>query len=166
MTSGIDAAVRSQTLLEKETHAVEVGPELDMVLVASPDYLQRHGSPKKPTDLTDHDGICFAFGRADRLAQWTFVDAKKKPYTVTPKPRMIINDLVSMINFAKAGLGLAYVYRKPAEDFIASGELITLFEKYVPSLPRDTINYLTKRHMPARLRAFIDLAKKELQKYL
>lgn len=160
VTSGVDAAIRSQTLLEKETYAVEIGPELEMALVASPAYLERCGTPKKPTDLTDHDGICFAFGRADRLAPWGFVEGKKSPYMVTPKPRMIVNDLVSMINFAKAGLGFAYVYRKPAEPFIQSGELVPLFDKHISPLPRYTINYLTKRHMPARLRAFIDLAKK------
>lgn len=159
VTSGIDAAIRSQTLLEKETYAVEIGPKLDMALVASPAYFERNGTPTKPTDLTDHDGICFAFGRADRLAPWSFVEGKKPAYMVTPRPRMIVNELVSMINFAKAGLGLAYIYRKPANTFIESGELVTLFDKHIPSLPRYTINYLTKRHMPARLRAFIDLAK-------
>ncbi len=160
VTSGIDAAIRSQTLLEKGSYSVEIGPKLDMALVASPKYLELNGSPKKPTDLTEHDGIRFGFGSADRLAPWSFVEGKsKKNYTVTPKPRMIVNDLVSMINFAKSGLGITYVYRRPAEPFIDSGELVALFDKYVPSLPRYTINYLTKRHMPKRLRAFIDLAK-------
>ena len=159
VTSGIDAAIRSQTLLEQETYAVEIGPKLDMVLVASPAYLERNGRPQKTTDLIDHDGIRFGFDRADRLAPWSFIEGKKSPYIVTPKPRMIVNDLVSMMNFAKAGLGIAYTYRKPAEPYIESGELITLFDKYVPSLPRYTINYLTNRHMPARLKAFIDLAK-------
>lgn len=159
VTSGIDAAIRSQTLLEKETYAVEIGPKLDMALVAAPTYLERNGRPKKPTDLTNHDGIRFGFGSADRLAPWSFVVGKKPAYMITPRPRMIVNDLMSMINFAKAGLGFAYVYRKPAEPFIESGELVTIFDKYVPALPRYTINYLTKRHMPARLRAFIDLAK-------
>ncbi|WP_262694443.1 LysR family transcriptional regulator [Kordiimonas aquimaris] len=159
VTSGIDAAIRSQTLLENETHAVQIGPKLDMALVASPAYLERNGTPKKPMDLTNHDSICFAFGRADSLAPWSFAERNKSPYTVTPKPRIIVNDLVSMINFAKAGLGFAYVYRKPIEPFITSGELVTLFDKHIPPLPQYTINYLTKRHMPARLRAFIDLAK-------
>lgn len=159
VTANIDAAIRSQTLLEKETYAVEIGPTLDMVLVASPKYLEHNGTPKKTTDLTEHDGIRFGFGRADRLAPWSFSDGKKGPYMVTPKSRMIVNDLVSMVTFAVAGLGIAYVYRRPAQPFIDTGELVTLFEKSVLPLPRYTINYLTKRHMPARLRAFIDLAK-------
>lgn len=159
VTAGVDAAIRSQTLLEKETYAVEIGPKLEMALVASPAYLERMGTPKKPMDLIHHDGICYAFGRADRLAPWTFVEGKEVPYSVSPRPRMIVNDLVSMVHFSKAGLGLAYIYKKPAEPFIESAELVTLFDRKVPALPRYTINYLTKRHMPARLRAFIDLAK-------
>ena len=161
VTSGIDAAIRSKTLLQSGTYSVEIGPQLDMALVVAPRYLKVNGTPKRPADLTDHDGIRFGFGRADRLAPWSFVERKgKRRYLVTPKPRMIVNDLVSMINFARSGLGFAYVYRKPAEPFIDSGELVTLFDKYVPPLPRYTINYLTKRHMPARLKAFIDLVKK------
>ena len=159
VTAGIDAAIRSQSLLEKETYAVEVGPKLEMVVIASPDYLQRAGNPAKPTDLTNHDGIRFSFGQADQLAPWSFTAGKKSPYMVTPRPRMIVNDMKTMINFAKDGLGLAYLYRRPAQPFIESGELVTLFNKQVPALPRYTINYLTKRHMPARLRSFIDLAK-------
>ncbi len=159
VTSGIDAAIRSQTLLEKETYAIEIGPQLEMALVASPDYLSRMGTPGKPDELVNHNGICFAFGRADRLAPWSFAEGKSKSFTIAPMQRMIVNDLESAINFAKAGLGLAYVYKKPADIYIQSGELVTLFDKFIPQLPRYTINYLTKRHMPARLRAFIELAK-------
>ncbi len=159
VTSGIDAAIRSKTLLQSGTYSMEVGPKLEMALVASPAYLQANGTPKKPSDLTAYDGIRFGFNRADRLAPWSFIEGKRS-YLVTPKPRMIVNDLVSMINFAKAGLGLAYIYRKPVESLIDSGELVTLFDKSVPPLPHYTINYLTKRHMPARLKAFIDFIKK------
>ncbi len=160
VSSGVDAVIRSRTLLEKETHAVEIGPALDMALVVSPAYVERHGCPKKPTDLTSHDGIRFCFGRGDRLAPWSFVTGNKKPYRVNPKPRLVVNDLASMIKTTRTGLGFCYVYRKPAEPYIASGELSSLFERNIPSLSRYTINYLTKRHMPARLRAFIDLTKK------
>ena len=159
VTSGIDAAIRSQNILDNETHAVEVGPNLRLALVASPAYLERHSKPRKPTDLTNHDGIRYGFGRADQLAPWTFWDENKETYMVNPRQRMVVNDLESAIQFATAGIGLAYLYRKPAEPLIESGELVTLFERRIPPLPRYTINYLTKRHMPARLRSFIDIAK-------
>jgi hypothetical protein len=60
--------------------------------------------PNKPTELTEHDGICFAFYSVNKLAPWAFIEGKSSPYRVSPKPRMIVNDMVSMINFAKSGL--------------------------------------------------------------
>jgi len=159
VTARIDAAIRSRNLLEQDTHAVPIGPELRMIVVGSPRYLQKRGTPATPFELIDHDGICFAFDSADRLAPWTFKD-ESGDYSVTPKPRVIANDLNSMLRFAEAGLGLAYVYALPAQALIRQNRLISILDGETPTLPRYTINYVSKRHMPARLRAFIDLAGK------
>ncbi len=159
VTSRMDAAIRSSALLEQDTHAVTIGPELKMTIVASPDYLERRGVPEAPADLVEHDGICFTFGQAERLAPWRF-EVDGVICTVVPKARMVCNDLLSLLRYATAGVGVAYVYAKTAEPLVATGRLIELFEGKVPSLPHYTLNYLTKRHMPKRLRAFIDLARK------
>lgn len=158
VASRIDAAIRSHMLLEQDTHAVAIGPKLGMSLVASPAYLDRRGIPRAPGDLGAHDGICFAFGSSDRLAPWTFRgDAGE--FSVMPRPRMIVNDLASMLQFAEAGLGLAYLYAETARHLVEGGKLVCLLGGQIPSLQRYTVNYLSKRHMPARLRAFIDSAK-------
>lgn len=154
----IDAAIRSQTLLEPETHAVAVGPPLEMTIVASQSYLDRKGVPESPCDLREHDGICFAFGDADRLAPWNF-EGKARLYSVLPKRRIVTNDLSSAVWYAEAGLGLAYVYTKIAAQEIESRQLIEVMVGQVPSMPRYSLNYRTKRHMTRRLRAFIDMAK-------
>lgn len=158
ISSGIDAAIRSQNLLEMDTHAVSIGPDLHMAVVASQDYLNRYGTPQKPEDVLTHDGICFAIGNARQLAPWVFENADGE-YSVAPKPRMVVNDLVSMMDYAIAGLGLAYTYAAPVQRLIESGQLKAVLEGMVPSRQRYTINYLSKRHMPVRLRAFIDMAK-------
>ncbi|WP_426703101.1 LysR family transcriptional regulator [Rhodanobacter sp. Col0626] len=158
VSSGVDAAIRSQTLLEQETHAINIGPELGLVIVGSPSYLERKGTPRKPADLLDHDGIFFAFGSAERLASWNF-EGPEGVYAVAPKTKVVVNDMMSMLSYAKAGAGLTYVYEEAAAPFIESGTLVRVLDGQVPNMPRYTINYLTKKHMPARLRAFIDLAK-------
>lgn len=155
----IDAAIRAQTLLEPETHAIPVGPDLEMTIVASQSYLDRNGVPESPGDLREHDGICFAFGDADRLAPWNF-ESEEGLYSVRPRPRIIANDLSSLLCYAEAGLGLAYVYAKPATPMIEDGRLVEVLVGRVPSLPRYSLNYRTKRHMTRRLRAFIEMAKK------
>ncbi len=154
----VDAAIRSRTLLELDSHAVPVGPPLRMALVASRRYLDERGTPQQPADLLHHEGICFAFGTADRLAPWTF-EGQEGDYCVMPRPRMIANDLRSLLRYAVEGLGLAYVYAEVAEPYVAAGDLVEILPGCMPPLPRYCLNYRSKRNMTTRLRAFIDLAK-------
>jgi DNA-binding transcriptional LysR family regulator len=158
LESRVDAAIRANILLEADTHAVPVGPHLNMAIVASPSYLNKHSTPDVPQDLLQHDGICFAFGSSDQLAPWTF-EGKKGPYTVMPKPRMIVNDLRSQLAYAANDLGLAYLYADVAAPFLADGTLIEVLQGQVPPLPSYSLNYRSKKHMTRRLRAFVDLAK-------
>ncbi len=158
IASRVDAAIRSSTLLEPDTHAVPVGPLLRMAVVASRSYLARKGTPREPREILRHDGVCFAFGRADQLAPWTFEGADG-PYSVMPKPRMTANDLRSLLRYAKEGLGLAYLYAEVAAPAIAAGDLVDVLPGQVPPLPRYSLNYRSKKQMTRRLRAFIDLAK-------
>lgn len=67
MAFGVDAAIRSQNLLEMETHAVAIGPALKMAIVASPAYLENHGVPETPEDLAAHVDIHFAIGNSRHL---------------------------------------------------------------------------------------------------
>ncbi|WP_299949608.1 LysR family transcriptional regulator [uncultured Ruegeria sp.] len=160
LTSGIDAAIRSQTMMAADTHALPVGPELNMTIVAAHSYLDERGTPKHPREVLDHDTICYAFGRGDRLAPWGFT-GPEGAYVMQPKPRMVANDMRSLLNYAAQGLGLAYVYGEIAAPYVAKGDLVEVLGKHLASMPRYSINYQSKRHMPRRLRAFIDLAKTE-----
>ena len=154
----VDAAIRAHTLLEADTHAVPVGPELSMTIVAAPSYLKAKGVPETPQDILEHDGICFAFGHADRLAPW-ILQGVTGQCTVMPKPRIVANDLRSLLTYAQGGLGLAYVYSEVVEQQLADGVLTEVLPGLVPPLPPYSLNYLSKKHMTRRLRAFIDLAK-------
>ncbi|MEM8975131.1 MAG: LysR substrate-binding domain-containing protein [Pseudomonadota bacterium] len=158
ISSQVDAAIRSNTLLEAETHALPVGPELTMTIVASQEYLDRRGTPKCPEDILDHDGICFAFGSSDRLAPWMF-DGDDGSRCVMPKPRIVANDLRSLVSYAACGLGLAYVYAEVAAPYIAANTLVEVMSDQVPPMPCYSLNYRSKKHMTKRLRAFVDLAK-------
>ena len=163
VTSGVDAVIRSETLLDQETHAVPVGPFLDMAIVAAPQYLERAGPPKTPSDVSGHDGICFAVGNNGRAVPWLFEGADG-PYAVAPRAHIVVNDLEAVLTFAEAGFGLAYVYRHAAEPALSAARLASVLDGALPVAAHYSINYLTKRHMPSRLRAFIDLARREMRK--
>jgi DNA-binding transcriptional LysR family regulator len=158
LKSDVDIAVRSNTLLAMDTHALPVGPELEMSLVASEDYLSQSGPLKTPSDMVHHDALCFCFGRSGNIAPWTFI-GEKDTFSMQPKPRATANDMRSLIHYAQQGLGIAYVYAEIAKPFIENGSLISLLSDKLIKLPRYSINYTSKKHMSTALRAFIDLSK-------
>ncbi|WP_299669432.1 substrate binding domain-containing protein [uncultured Ruegeria sp.] len=158
LTSGVDAAIRSTTLLGPNTYAVTVGPAPDMTIVASDDYLAKRGTPNHPCDILDHDAICYAFGSGKDLAPWGF-NGPEGTYTIQPKPRMVANDMRSLLSYAKQGLGLGYLYREIALPHLSAGGLTEVLNGHVTQLPRYSLNYRSKRNMTRRLRAFVDMAK-------
>lgn len=158
LTSGIDAAIRSSTLLGPDTHAVAVGPELTMAIVASPGYLARKGTPEHPRDILNHDAICYAFGMGGQRAPWGF-DGPDGAYTMQPKPRIVANDMRSLLSYAQQGLGLAYVYGEIAAPYVAENGMVEVLTDHLSNLPRYSLNYRSKRNMTRRLRAFVDMAK-------
>lgn len=158
VSSQIDAVIRPMGLVENDSHAVPLGPELAMSVVASRAYLKRCGEPPSPQSLTEHDCICFAYDGVSKLAPWNFI-GKDGNYAVAPRPRIVVNDVAAILRYAQSGLGVAYIYSSEVESLVASKKLISLLPGKTASLQRYTINYLTKRHMPSRLRAFIDFAK-------
>lgn len=158
LTSGVDAAIRSNTFLEPDTYAVPIGPELAMTIIASPDYLNRKGTPSHPRDILEHDAICYAFGMGGQHASWSFEEAGSS-YTMQPKPRMVANDMRSLVSYAERGLGLAYLYREIILPHLSENDLTEVLSDYLTLLPRYSINYRSKRNMTRRLRAFVDMAK-------
>ncbi|WP_406647678.1 LysR substrate-binding domain-containing protein [Aliisedimentitalea scapharcae] len=158
VTSGVDAAIRAETLLDPDTHAIAVGPVQDMMIVASPDYLATSPPLEVPADVAGHNGVCFAFAGADDLAPWVFT-GKDGPFSVMPRPRMVANDVTSILEGAKAGLGLTYIFANSVESFLRDGSLVQVLNGRTEALPRFSLNYLTKRNMPSRVRAFVDFAK-------
>ncbi|MEM9092136.1 MAG: LysR family transcriptional regulator [Cyanobacteria bacterium P01_F01_bin.53] len=160
VSSGVDAAIRSDNLLEQDSQALPMGPKLPMCVVASPDYLARMGTPKLPADLNNHAGIYFRLSANNMLAPWVFV-SKKERYTVTPRQRLIVNDAQAAIEMAERGLGMTYTYRAFAQSQIENGQLIALFPKAADVRPSFYLNFLSRRHMPLKLSAFISLSKEQ-----
>lgn len=160
LTSGIDIAVRAQTILDEDTYALAIGRAMPMVVVGSPAYLKRCGTPKHPRDLVNHDGVCYAFEDSRKLAAWEFA-SKNSKYSVMPKPRVIVNDIDSLLAYCENGLGLAYTFAESAQTSIRGKRLVAVLEKQVAAMPGFSINYLSKRHLPLRVRAFIELAKQQ-----
>lgn len=155
---GFDAGLRIGELLEKDMIGARLGGSLQTVVVASPDYLARNGTPKRPADLAAHQCIAFALTRTRAISPWEFV-VDGREVTFTPDARLVTNTLPLCITAAAQGLGLAFAVEDLAEPLLTSGALVKVLEPFCPAYEPLHLYYPSRRLVPPKLRAFIDFVR-------
>lgn len=129
--------------------------ESRVAVVASPDYLSRHGTPKTPAELEKHNLIGFNFARS--VEGWPFrVDGGL--ISIAAVGNTLVGDGEIARQLAVAGIGLARLGRFHVEAEIAAGRLVTVLDDFNPG-DIEVIHavYLGQGgFVPARMRAFID----------
>ncbi|QCI64864.1 LysR family transcriptional regulator [Phreatobacter stygius] len=155
---GFDAGIRIGELLEQDMIAVRVSAALRTAVVASPDYLARHGTPARPADLDGHACIAYRLASNRAIAPWDFVvDGRDIAYR--PDPRLSANTMPLMVDAAARGLGLAFVVERLAAARIGDATLVKVLEAYCPAYDPLHIYYPSRRLTPPKLRAFVDFAR-------
>ena len=153
---GFDAGIRVGNRVQKDMVAVRMTPDIELLAVASPDYLARHGEPKTPADLGRHACINWRFPGSGRIAGWEF---RKDGKTVEffGEGSVISNHQDIIVPAALQGLGILYAYN---DDEIAAalrdGRLRRVLADWSPTVPGLYLYYSSRRHMLPALRAFID----------
>ncbi len=157
---GLDAAVRIGALAESSAVATRVGA-VRRIVVAAPDYLARHGTPRLPADLAAHATIAFsAISGAER---WTF-DDRTGETSVAVKPRLVVTTAEAAVDTARGGFGITRVLSYQAADDIARGALRRLLRAYEGDDIPIHLVYPGGRHPPPKLRAFLDFTLPRLRK--
>jgi DNA-binding transcriptional LysR family regulator len=134
--------------------------ELARGLYASPDYLQRRGVPQTPADLLGHDCVALQSQLSDGV--WTLnVPGNATPVTVSP--RMTLTDVIAAREMALAGLGIAMLTLALTEADVKAGRLVRLLPDWRIPPVVVSATFLERRHMPIRIRAFIDLIGEEIR---
>src|SRR4051794_40870535 len=113
-----------------------------MVVVGSPAYLEQRGTPNLPKDLIGHACIRMRFADASRYFEWRF-KSRGKPVVIEVRGPLVHSDMRCVLEAARQGVGLAFVFRQFAEDYIRRGELLALLERHCA--PADTF-YLYYPH--------------------
>jgi DNA-binding transcriptional LysR family regulator len=156
---GIDVAVRIGELPDSNQHAIRVG-EVRRVICASPGYLQAHGRPRHPEELSGAPIV--ATSSIGQLRNWPFLD-KGQPLSVRPEPRLVVTANQAAISAACLGLGFTRVLSYQVANKVVAGELeIVLADFELPPLPIHIV-YQGGRKAPARIRSFVDFMVKALR---
>lgn len=135
--------------------AVPVTGEMQLAVVGSPSYFERHPVPSHPRDLTEH--VCINW-RATPDAppyRWEFTE-DDQDFSVAVETRVLCNDGAVNLQLARAGLGLAITYAGDVADMIARGELVSVLEQFLPPFAGCYLYYPSRRRTSPALRALID----------
>ncbi|WP_439569295.1 LysR family transcriptional regulator [Sphingopyxis sp.] len=152
VAEGIDLGLRIATMEDSSLLARTISPVAASVL-ASPAYLDRHGTPRHPLDLAGHRLI--GYGHRERTLPLRFERGGEEA-TVIPTGPLFTNNGDIMIPLLTAGGGIAVLPDFIAADALASGGLVRILADW--SLPQAYLHLLSppSRLRPARVRALAD----------
>jgi LysR family transcriptional regulator, regulator for bpeEF and oprC len=151
---GIDVAVRVGELNDSTLVAKRFASQ-DMVLCASPGYLDSRGAPRRVDQLAAHSPILFRMPTSGRDRPWQ-LRVGGKVLSLHPEARLRFNDGEAMVAAARSGLGLAQLPHYMVENDIAAGTLVELLRKHrPPTMPIHAV-IPASRMVPARVRVFLD----------
>ncbi|WP_343629845.1 LysR family transcriptional regulator [Roseateles sp.] len=160
VADGFDAGLRLATQVPRDMIRVQIGRPLRLTVVGTPDYFERHGTPLKPADLAHH--ACLRARMPSGLpSPWEFLKSKRaksaSSVSVDVPGPMVLDSALLMLEGARAGLGLAQVAQWYVEADVAAGRLVRVLDDWAAPLPALCLYYSGHRHVPAGLRALIEL---------
>lgn len=158
VAEGYDAGIRLGESLPQDMIAVRFGGDLRFIPVASPAYLQGRLQPQTPDDLHQHRCIGSRMPSGKRY-HWEFEKHGQALVVDVPGP-LILDHPQLMVESALAGLGIAYVPDRTVRAHLEDGSLVALLEDWCPAFPGLFLYYPGHRHVPAVLKAFIEVVRK------
>lgn len=151
-----DAGIRVGGRLEKDMIAVRLTPDVQMLAVASPQYLAQRGTPRTPADLHQHACINWRLQADGQAWRWTF-HKKAKAMDIAVEGPLITNQAELGVAAALQGLGIAYAFeREQVDAALAKGRLVQVLADWSITRPGLFLYHPSRRQVPVALRAFID----------
>ncbi len=153
LSDRVDIAFRDGRMEDTQIIAKQLIP-MQMMVCASPAYAQRQGLPETVEELADHQCINFRLA-SGRLFEWEFkVDGQVRK--CQPPARLTYNDAELVLQAALDGQGIAQMSGYLICEALRSGALVPCLTQHAPDDRGHYICYLSRQHLPTRMRVFID----------
>ena len=150
---GLDLAIRIGDLGNANLIARKIG-QMQLITCASPAYLQRHGTPKRPQELATHN--CLTYEYAPVKNQWRFLDKQGNALKIHIAGSVNANNGEMLAAIASEGVGIAHEPDFIVNPRIKAGHLLPILLKYQPLPLNIYAVYPSRRHLSAKVRAFVD----------
>lgn len=154
-SGGFDLAVRAREPADSTLVARRL-EDADLVVVASPSYLERHGRPLAPEALARHECIQFERPSTGRHVPWLFRIGDEVREVVTHGHLSCSEDVLAGVTLARNGAGLYQTYRFIVSDDLKEGRLVEVLESWGGCSRPFHLIYPHGQHLPLRVRVFIN----------
>jgi len=152
-TDRIDVSFRNGRMEDSQVIARQLIP-MQMLLCASPGYVARQGLPRGIDDLAGHRCINFRLA-SGRVYEWEFkVGGHVRKFA--PRAMLAFNDADLVLQAVLDGAGIAQMAGYQICDHLRAGTLVACLPQHAPDDRGHYICYLSRQHLPARIRVFID----------
>ena len=150
---GFDVAIRLEPLPDSRLIARKLA-SFRLVLCGAPSYFEKHGTPRTPADLSDHN--CLELTASSFFRRWHLTDGSGTELHLSLRGTVRSNYVAVLVYAALAGHGILYAPRYLVGGALQAGRLVTVLDDYV--LPPLTVHalYPHGRHLSAKVRAFVD----------
>ncbi len=158
ISEGVDVAIRAR-LLEDSSLVARHLFDNPMLLVASPQYLERQGEPTEPEALKRHN--CLVYSLLKSVNIWHFRH-EGKDISMPVNGNFQCDNGDTILEMVLKGVGLAQLPIWMLDEHLSSGRLKWVMPEYVaPPLPFNAI-FPQSRYEPLKVRAFVDFIKQKL----
>jgi len=128
------------------------------VIVASPAYLERHGTPQTPQELRDHN--CLTFRNTPAPVNWHFRAADGQLFTITPRGNLETDNGSVIRHSLRRGVGIGHMTDWAVAKDLQNGTLMKILEDYEVTVDRFHHGiyavFMPSRNQSVKVRAFID----------
>ncbi|RUO55393.1 LysR family transcriptional regulator [Pseudidiomarina homiensis] len=162
VAENIDIGIRCGTLKDSTLYFRKLAP-LQIVLVGSKGYFERHAKPQHPHELSYKEGKHQCITDSARVTdrQWRFYD-NDELIQITVNGRFFVSDNRAMRSALQADLGLAYMPSYSLNELIESGEIETALEDFMPQPVPVHLVYPERKYMSAAVSAALDFLQEKL----
>jgi DNA-binding transcriptional LysR family regulator len=151
---GFDVAIRNGELEDSSLIARRLAP-IHSIVCASPEYLEKYGTPSTPTELSNHN--CLLYSYSANKDQWQFSNESKE-VSVRVDGNYRVNNGEALKRALTKGLGIGRLPSFIAGDAIREGKLVNIFPDYSMPYKKIYAIYPERNYLPAKVRVFLDFA--------
>ena len=155
VAAGFDAGIRLEESVPRDMVAVPIGGDQRLVVVGAPSYFEHRLPPQVPGDLAAHACIRLRMSHGG-IYRWE-LERHGESLAVDVQGPLILDEPRMIVQAVRTGIGLAFISEWYVAEDLAAGRLVQVLDDWTPPFPGMRLYYPGHRHVPAALRAFIEL---------